>query len=149
MLSQCFAAKVYEVCPSLYILYVFLVPASVEMDAHLCSLCTSVVLYPQAQQLEDRHGRLLGYIELNCKTDCNVDTMRLRLMGGRKSRADASTYKAGNDASLVQSAPFQHFLVQEAMLFDVHTGKKLDLSGPRKFSTGKHACVQRSGHWLQ
>lgn len=108
------------------------------MEAHLCSLCTSVALYPEAKQLEDRHGRLLGYIEINCKTECHVDTLRLRLMGRSKSRANAATY----DPRITDnSAPFQHFLVKEATLFDVYTGERVDLSEQKTFPKGKHMWV--------
>lgn len=108
------------------------------MEAHLCSLCTSVVLYPEAHQTDDRYGRLLGYIELDCKTDCDVDTIRLRLMGKSKTKASALTYEEADKPAMQYASAFNHFLIKEATFFDVHTYKKLDLSGSKKFAKGKH-----------
>lgn len=105
------------------------------MEAHLCSLCTSVVLYPHSNQQEDQAGRLIGFVELDCKTDCDVDTIRLRLTG--KSKSVTSVRKDGRRPSQIEG-PFHIFLVQEGELYDVYSGEKLQLTKSRGFSKGKH-----------
>lgn len=110
------------------------------MEAHLCSLCTSVVLYPHSQQKEDQEGRLIGFVELNSKVDCDVDTIRLRLTGKKKSVA-VNAFTAFNDGRrpLQQiEGPFSVFLAQEGDLYDVYSGEKLELTKPREFPKGKH-----------
>lgn len=110
------------------------------MEARLCVLARSVVLYPQAGQPDDRGGRLRGFVQLECRAESKIEALRLRLMGFAQTviDQDAAIAKADDRQGGQFSVPAQVFVMREATLRRIGTSEAVAEAGISRLTKGKH-----------